>query len=527
MLARYEQGSRTTSPENLALAQTTMYIAEGSDWFWWYGSDQNSGNDDAFDQQFRDTLRQVYVTLGEESPSFLDVPVIPQSPVAADQASTGLISPVIDGTAEPGEWDAGGAYLASGGAMAAAQMFFNELGYGFDGNNLFLKVVREAGYTMPGGNSAVEIYITAPGGGGASNFSRNGTLLGFPTNRMVELQLLDGALAGAYIYTAAGGDTWGEATELEAVAQADTVLELGIPLNLLGDADTGDRISMRAIFSAPLEAGGTTMVDADQLPVSGPALLAVPDLGNMNLILDIADPGGDDHGPGTYTYPADGVFTAGSYDILNFQIGSDANNLIFKFTMAGPVENSWGSSNGLSIQTFDVYIDTDGDGNGGVGLLPGRNLSLEDGLAWDFAITVEGWESGVFILGDGGPERVAAASDLLIVADPGQQKVTVRVPLSILGENPETWRYAAMVMSQEGYPSGGVMRVRDVNVVAEQWRIGGAPAGSTNHTRVMDLVWAEPGQQETWLSAFTPKTGAQSELTEADFARIGLIIVSQ
>jgi len=72
-----------------------------------------------------------------------------------------------------------------------------------------------------------------------------------------------------------------------------------------------------------------------------------------------------------------------------------------------------------------------------------------------------------------------------------------------------------------------VMRVRDVNVVAEQWRIGGAPSGSTNHTRVIDLVWAEPGQQETWLSTFTPSTAAQAELTTIDFARIGLIVTGE
>jgi carbohydrate-binding DOMON domain-containing protein len=162
-----------------------------------------------------------------------------------------------------------------------------------------------------------------------------------------------------------------------------------------------------------------------------------------------------------------------------------------------------------------------------VALLPGRNLALEAGSAWDYAITIEGWESGIFIPGDGGPERIAAASDLQIVADPGQQKVTVRIPMSILGTNPEAWRYAAMVLSQEGYPSGGVMRVRDVNANAEQWRIGGAPAGATNHTRVIDLVWAELGLQEAWLSTFTPSTTAQTELTEVDFARIGLIAVGE
>ena len=524
MLAKYEQGVRSATPEALDLAFTSMYIAEGSDWFWWYGADQNSGNDDAFDQQFRDTLRQVYIALGEEPPGFLDVPVIPQTPISADQTSTGLLTPTIDGQAEAGEWDAAGVYLASGGAMAAAQPFFSELAYGFDKDNLYVKITNTTDYSFPAGESTIEFYLTAPGGGEASNFSRGGTLLGFPANRMIAITLADGALSGAGLFSAAGEDTWGTETAIESVAQAENMLELGIPLELLGNADTGDRISLRAFFTAPLQAGGSTLVDLDQLPSGGPALVAVPDLGNMTVILDITDPTDDDYGPGTYTYPSDVVFASNCYDILNFQVGYDDENVIFKFSMAGAVENSWGSPNGLSVQTFDVYIDTDGDGQGGVALLPGRNLAFQDGEAWDYAITIEGWESGVYVPGDGGPERVATGSDLLIVPDPGQQRVTVRVPMAILGGNPETWRYAAMVMSQEGYPSGGVMRVRDVNQNAEQWRVGGAPAGSTSHTRVIDLVWAEAGQQETWLSTFTPSSAPQGDLTEADFARISFIV---
>jgi hypothetical protein len=62
---------------------------------------------------------------------------------------------------------------------------------------------------------------------------------------------------------------------------------------------------------------------------------------------------------------------------------------------------------------------------------------------------------GYLHAGDEGPTKIAGASDFLIVADPGQQKVTIRVPKSILGDNPEAWRYAVMVLSQEGYPSGG------------------------------------------------------------------------
>ena len=112
-------------------------------------------------------------------------------------------------------------------------------------------------------------------------------------------------------------------------------------------------------------AGADTVVDTDVLPGSGPAVLIIPDLGNLKLVLDITDPEMDDYGLGTYTYPSDTVFQAGCFDIVIFQVGIDAENIVFKFTMNGPVKNPWSSPNGLSIQTYDLYIDTDGDGQGG------------------------------------------------------------------------------------------------------------------------------------------------------------------
>ena len=527
MLQKYEVGIRQTTPEALQQAQMYMYIAEGSDWFWWFGADQNSGSDEAFDQQFRDTLRQVYVSLDETVPTFLDVPIIPLNAIAADISSSGLISVTVDGEVINGEWDLAGVYQASGGVMAGGQPFFQDLAYGFSSKNLYLKITNVPNYPAPIGLSVVELYLQVPGSGPTNNFSRNGTLLGFPANRLVEVQLQDGGLANAYLYNSAGNETWGDSIGLDNVAKSGDITELGIPLELLGSEETGDRISLRVVHNEQTIIGGVdTPVDTDVLPGSGPAVIAIPDLGTMNVVLDITDPEGDDYGPGSYTYPSDVVFQAGSYDILNFQVGSDADNIIFKFTMNGPVENPWGSPNGLSIQTFDIYIDTDGDGQGGVNFLPGRNLALQDGFAWDYAITVEGWESGIYVPGDAAPERIATSSDFQILADSGQQRVTIRIPRSILGDNPEQWQYAAMVLSQEGYPSGGVQRVRDVNTNAEQWRLGGAPADA-NHTRVIDLVWAEAGMQETWLSTYTPSRALQTMLTVTDFARVPMMAVGQ
>jgi len=71
------------------------------------------------------------------------------------------------------------------------------------------------------------------------------------------------------------------------------------------------------------------------------------------------------------------------------------------------------------------------------------------------------------------------------------------------------------------------MRVRDVLPEAEQWRIGGSPRGTTNHTRVMDLVWPVEGEQEAWLGDFTASDAPQAELAAGLFARVPMFGVER
>jgi alpha-amylase/alpha-mannosidase (GH57 family) len=522
-LDKYLTGNRSTSVENLQEAMNYMLIAEGSDWFWWFGADQTSGDDEAFDQQFRNTLKQVYETLGAAAPVFLDVPIISLVPIEADIAASGLITVTVDGYASSGEWDEAGVYIASGGVMESQSVFFQDLAYGFSAKELFFKVTAMPENLPIQGASRIEFYLQVPGGEVKNNFSRNGTLLGFPANRMVEIQLQDGFIINANLYTSSGEENWINPSQLESIAQNDNLIELGVRLDLLGSVSMGNIINIRGFHAQPVSVSGdASMVDTDVIPESGPAELLVPELGTLNLVLDISDPLQDDYGAGTYTYPTDAVFKSGCYDIVNFQAGIDADNIVFKFGMRGPVNNPWNSPNGLSVQTFDIYIDVDGDGQGGKSFLPGRNLALQEGFAWDYAITVEGWEPGIYVPGEAGPVKIATSSDFIVMTDPSQQRVILKIPSSILGNQLEQWKLSAMVLSQEGYPSGGVMRVRDVNPSAEQWRFGGSP-DDTNHTRVIDLVWPEKGVQESWLSAYSPSQANQSNLTEGDFARVGML----
>ena len=54
--------------ELVARAWDEIYIAEGSDWFWWYGDDHSSAQDALFDYLFRKHLQNIYTLLGDEPP---------------------------------------------------------------------------------------------------------------------------------------------------------------------------------------------------------------------------------------------------------------------------------------------------------------------------------------------------------------------------------------------------------------------------------------------------------------------------
>jgi carbohydrate-binding DOMON domain-containing protein len=258
------------------------------------------------------------------------------------------------------------------------------------------------------------------------------------------------------------------------------------------------------------------------MPVGGPAQIVLPDLGTSTTLMVVADPESDDNGPGTYTYPTDGVFEEKAYDLRSFTVAYDDKNMIFNFSFYGPVPNPWGSPNNLAIQTIDVYVDTDpGAGTGARLFLPGRNAALERGNGWDIALWAEGWTPQVLAPD---PETLEPKTinnaDFKIIVDPAASLVTLRVPRDIFGEgDPATWGYAAGVLGQEGFPTTGVWRVRDVNISNEQWRFGGAPA-DVNHTRIIDLIWAD--EQSAILSTY-PGANDLSALTPDDFAQIPLL----
>ncbi|MCX5801612.1 MAG: hypothetical protein NTX17_09530 [Candidatus Eisenbacteria bacterium] len=92
-------GAAVKAPDARLVAQVyeLLLAAEGSDWFWWYGKDKDSGNDERFDEAFRNTLKQAYVLMGKEPPEYLSESIIGVGARAATVSAAGK-GPLPGGT---------------------------------------------------------------------------------------------------------------------------------------------------------------------------------------------------------------------------------------------------------------------------------------------------------------------------------------------------------------------------------------------------------------------------------------------
>jgi alpha-amylase/alpha-mannosidase (GH57 family) len=136
-------------PENLARAWEELYIAQGSDWFWWFDDQHSSGQDWLFDQLFRKHLQNVYTLAGVEPPAELTRPIgAPQRPGRPFTQPTSLLDVKIDGRVTYFEWLNAGEFVSSAarGTMTMAEPHrVDRLHFGFDEARLLLR------FDTPGG----------------------------------------------------------------------------------------------------------------------------------------------------------------------------------------------------------------------------------------------------------------------------------------------------------------------------------------------------------------------------------------
>jgi alpha-amylase/alpha-mannosidase (GH57 family) len=263
-------GGSEVDANALARAREEMLIAEGSDWFWWYGDDHSSAHDLEFDDLFRRHVRNVYSLLELPIPDELFISnITTTAPPIVLTVPTALIAPRLDGEETSYfEWlgagtleihDVVGAMHQTDRRAALVTLVY----FGFDRQRLFVRVdATQSIVDLLGGGREISLKFVTPSGVRFTVRQTLGRLAGtFWDRRMV---------AGRHS-TLANGKPWIERGPGGAAVAAGTVLEIALPLADLGITDGQPLAFFVAIYDS--ETGG----EVERHPEHRPIELVAPD----------------------------------------------------------------------------------------------------------------------------------------------------------------------------------------------------------------------------------------------------------
>jgi alpha-amylase/alpha-mannosidase (GH57 family) len=131
------------TPENRRLAQQELWVAEGSDWCWWYGPEHSTANDEEFDLLYRKHLSNIYRLLGGSPTDDLAVPIKRPRVQAHTVAPSAQIHPKIDGRVTTYfEWMGSGLCQPDyrSGSMHGVAQLVEALFYGYCDKSVYFRV---------------------------------------------------------------------------------------------------------------------------------------------------------------------------------------------------------------------------------------------------------------------------------------------------------------------------------------------------------------------------------------------------
>lgn len=255
----------------LEQAWEELYIAEGSDWFWWYYSYNNPAGENLFDRDFRQHLRNVYRIAGVPGPSWLDIPILVEAIEERDREVSAYITPPLLAESTAGEaWQDAG-YLeaeTSTGSMQRSQVGVRRLYYGYDTQNLYFRVESDEDLS----NLFVGIYLSLPRDLRANQrprFANTDLGVQLPTVGLHKEITIQGWTEPVLLNMAAGQEIWNRQTILSAKVSVN-VAEVKVPLGELG-IEIGDILSLALVAARD---GIVTQV----LPATGEATFAVEEM---------------------------------------------------------------------------------------------------------------------------------------------------------------------------------------------------------------------------------------------------------
>ena len=213
-------------------------------------------------------------------------------------------------------------------------------------------------------------------------------------------------------------------------------------------------------------------------------------------LLDVADPSGDDNGPGNYAYPTAPDFHAGAYDLTAFQVYDTGSTVTFRVQTAN-LSPTFGSP--LGAQLVDVYVHQPGaTTTSTTAAFPQRNYQIATTDAWSRLIEVQGF--GQRFVDPGG----ATQGTVSINANAVSRFITFSVDKTALGGTPTSgWGFTVTLAGQDGFSSD---QARAFAATPQPFAFGVCVATSTDPHCTVD-----PASVPKVMDTVTPSGVLQSD----------------
>jgi carbohydrate-binding DOMON domain-containing protein len=217
--------------------------------------------------------------------------------------------------------------------------------------------------------------------------------------------------------------------------------------------------------------------------------------------VEFNDPRGDDKGPGTYSYPTDGVYKAGSFDLVKLKVDKSGANVDFSVDVAANLEDPWGMGGGFAVQMIFVFIKT-GAAGGHTATPAGLNVQFAPGNEWNKVVVLSPQKKGR-VTSEAESKAGALAKDIVVpnITRGRGRTISGSVPLAELGGdgNVDGWSYQVVMQSNEGFPAATDFLTRKVNEYEGQHRFGGGNDGDCD-PHAVDVLDGPGADQKEMLA---------------------------
>ncbi len=309
-------------------------------------------------------------------------------------------------------------------------------------------------------------------------------------------------------------------TALTITSPDDNTAVAGSPLPVTGTTEPGNQVDVLVTntdanfaatsastvaapdgsfsVSVPIT-GGVSVVSVASTSATGATAHAVRtvvfDFVPGTALLDVADPNGDDNGPGNYAYATFGGFHPGAWDMQRFQVFDDGTNIIFR------VQNrdqsaTFGSP--LGAQLVDVYVhDPTAAVTSTAAAHPFRNFQIDPASAWSTLIQVQGFGQRF--------ENAAGATlgTVSIRANSVSRFITFSVPKAALGQPGPGWTFTVVETGQDGFSPD---QARGFAATPQDFAFGVCATASADPHCTVD-----PGSVPKVIDVLTPPGVLQSD----------------